>query len=100
MKLRAISEDFAVGRDLAVYPNRPRSVKLHYYELPLPVQHSISSIIKYEDIASIQKWLDGYFIKTKQGKEYGFNKDGTDWDKEAAAQEVTSSDTSTKRIKL
>lgn len=76
--LDKISEDFAVGKDLQLYPKRPRSIKVQFYELPQAVQQAALQKLSYEDIESIQRWSDGYFISTSDG-EYGFKEDGSDW---------------------
>ena len=78
MKLSHISEDLNV-KDLNIFRPRPTSEKIYFYELPEAVQIAASKLIRYEDIAYIMKWLDGYFIMSKDHKEYGFKEDGSEW---------------------
>ena len=58
---------------------RPRTNKLYFYQLPEPVQLSVEKEIGYEEIKSIKKWGDSYFITTNSNEEIGYKPDGTHW---------------------
>lgn len=88
MKLNSISEDLK-SHDVNIYTNRPKTQKLYFYELPDAVQRGISQLISYDDISYIIKWLDGFFVMTKYGKELGFKADGSQWSPDTELDQET-----------
>jgi len=58
---------------------RPRTDKLFFYQLPHPVQLSVQKEIGYDEIKSIKKWDNNYFVTTKSNKEIGYKPNGTHW---------------------
>lgn len=79
MKIKQILEYNLIGVSKPVFGSRPMAHRIYFYELPQPVQQAVLDRVEYEDIESVKKWFDGYFIKTHEGIEYGFNEDGSLW---------------------
>jgi hypothetical protein len=83
MRLRLITE-FRLTREPKPDPisqakKRDRIQKLYFYDLPELVQQAAFADMSYDDFAEAKVWADAYFLKTKDGREFGYNRDGTRW---------------------
>jgi len=58
---------------------RDRVQKLYFYDLPEIIQKAAFADMSYDDFAEAKIWNGAYFLKTKDGQEFGYNPDGTRW---------------------